>query len=44
MDYFEGGGYPLMNHTYVVRATNACGESSMIYRVGEFDFALTPGQ
>jgi hypothetical protein len=38
-----GAGDPLINYTYVVRAVNACGESSALYRLGEFDFALTPG-
>ncbi len=40
----DGGGDPAVNYVYVVRAINACGESSTIYRVGEFDFTLTPGR
>jgi murein DD-endopeptidase MepM/ murein hydrolase activator NlpD len=39
-----GAGDPLVNHTYVVKAINTCGESSTMHRVGEFDFALTPGK
>lgn len=31
------------NYTYVVKAFNAIGESADSIRVGEFDFALTPG-
>ena len=39
----DGGGTPSVNHTYVVKAVNGCGESSTLYRVGEFNFALTAG-
>lgn len=39
----SGAGDPFVNHTYVVKAVNACGESGTLYRVGQFGFALTPG-
>lgn len=32
-----------VNYSYVVKAVNAVGESSISNRVGEFDFALAPG-
>lgn len=32
------------NYHYIVKPVNACGESSTIYRLGEFDFELIPGQ
>ena len=40
----DGGGAPSVNHTYVVKTVNSCGESSTLYRVGEFRFALTAGK
>ena len=39
----DEGDTPPVNHTYVVKAVNGCSESSTLYRVGEFKFALTPG-
>jgi hypothetical protein len=39
----SGAGDLLVNHTYVIKAVNACSESSVLYRVAEYDFALTPG-
>ena len=36
---------PATNYFYVITAVNACGDASSVSnRVGEFDFALTPGQ
>jgi len=37
-------GDPAANHFYVITTVNACGAASgYSQRVGEFDFALTPG-
>lgn len=36
-------GNPAHNDTYVIRAQGGCGESADSRRLGEFDFALTPG-
>jgi hypothetical protein len=36
-------GDPATNYTYIVKPVNDCGESNTIYRLGEFDFGLTPG-
>ena len=36
-------GDPAINYYYIVKPVNACGESSTIYRLGTFDFGLTPG-
>jgi hypothetical protein len=41
----NAAGDPATNHFYAVTAVNACGAASgASSRVGEFDFALTPGQ
>ncbi len=32
-----------LNYSYLIRASNACGESANSQRLGEFDFALVPG-
>jgi len=37
-------GDPATNYYYIVKPVNDCGESNAIYRLGEFDFGLTPGQ
>ncbi len=36
-------GDPASNHFYVIRAFNAAGATADSNRVGEFDFAITPG-
>lgn len=36
-------GDPANNYYYLVRTTNGCGDGPISQRVGEFDFALTPG-
>lgn len=36
-------GTPSANYTYIIRANGNCGESSNSQRVGQFNFALTPG-
>ncbi|RUA17925.1 MAG: hypothetical protein DSY55_01185 [Clostridia bacterium] len=37
-------GDPATNHYYTITAVNACGNASALSnRIGEFDFALTPG-
>lgn len=36
-------GDPAHNYTYIIRAQGDCGESANSQRLGEFDFALTPG-
>ncbi len=36
-------GNPAHNDTYIIRAQGGCGESADSRRLGEFDFALTPG-
>jgi|GEM_PF-3364930 len=43
--YVDNGaaGNPSTNYTYVVAATNDCGDSGPSSRLGEFDFSLTPG-
>lgn len=43
-DGASGAGDPALNHFYVVLGLNLAGESAMGNRVGEFDFALTPGE
>ncbi len=39
----SGWGDPTTNHVYVVLGANAAGATAASNRVGEFDFALTPG-
>lgn len=36
-------GDPATNYYYIVKPVNGCGESSTLYRLGAFDFGLTPG-
>ena len=39
----NAAGNPALNYTYIIRVRGACGESADSQRLGEFDFALTPG-
>jgi len=32
------------NYYYIVKPVNSCGEATTIYRLGEFDFGLMPGE
>ncbi|MEM7115129.1 MAG: hypothetical protein AAF614_22005 [Chloroflexota bacterium] len=36
-------GDAVNNYTYIIRATNSCGESGNSQRLGEFDFEIVPG-